>query len=126
MSSGLQSSEVTALTVFHPAVRDWFVSAFREPTRAQHLGWPAIASGDWTLIFAPTGSGKTLTAFLWCLERLMFTPRPPKERRCRVIYISPMKALAVDVERNLRAPRSCIANLRTGPAEAFTAPTMAI
>ncbi|HEX9493051.1 MAG TPA: DEAD/DEAH box helicase, partial [Thermoanaerobaculia bacterium] len=75
---------MTALTAFHPAVRDWFLRSFREPTRAQQLGWPAIASGDWTLIFAPTGSGKTLTAFLWCLERLMLTPRPPKERRCRV------------------------------------------
>ncbi len=126
MSSGLQTGDVTALTAFHPAVRDWFLRSFREPTRAQQLGWPAIASGDWTLIFAPTGSGKTLTAFLWCLERLMFTPRPPKERRCRVIYISPMKALAVDVERNLRAPLAGIANLATERGEAFTAPTMAI
>ena len=75
------------------------------------MGWPAIARGDWTLIFAPTGSGKTLTAFLWALDRLMFAPRPPKERRCRVVYISPLKALAVDVERNLRAPLAGIANL---------------
>ena len=126
MSSGLQTGDVTALTAFHPAVRDWFLRSFREPTRAQQLGWPAIASGDWTLIFAPTGSGKTLTAFLWCLERLMFTPRPPKERRCRVVYISPMKALAVDVERNLRAPLAGIANLAAERGETFTAPTMAI
>src|SRR6266568_8103142 len=126
MSSGLQSSDVTALTVFHPAVRDWFVSAFREPTRAQHLGWPAIANGDWTLIFAPTGSGKTLAAFLWCLERLMFAPRPPKERRCRVLYISPLKALAVDVERNLRAPLVGIANLAAQRGEAITMPSIAI
>src|SRR5437868_3347542 len=126
MSSGLQSSDVTALTLFHPAVRDWFVSAFREPTRAQQLGWPAIAGGDWTLIFAPTGSGKTLTAFLWCLERLMFTPRPPKERRCRMLYISPLKALAVDVERNLRAPLAGIANLANERGEEFTAPTVTI
>src|SRR5437899_8924882 len=126
MSSGLQSSDVTALTVFHPAVRDWFVSAFREPTRAQHLGWPAIANGDWTLIFAPTGSGKTLAAFLWCLERLMFAPRPPKERRCRVLYISPLKALAVDVERNLRAPLVGIANLAAQRGEVITMPSIAI
>src|SRR6266568_4218275 len=126
MSSGLQSSDVTALTVFHPAVRDWFVSAFREPTRAQQLGWPAIAGGDWTLIFAPTGSGKTLAAFLWCLERLMFAPRPPKERRCRVLYISPLKALAVDVERNLRAPLVGIANLAAQRGEAITMPSIAI
>jgi ATP-dependent Lhr-like helicase len=126
MSSGLQSTDVTALTRFHPAVRDWFQSAFREPTRAQQLGWPAIANGDWTLIFAPTGSGKTLTAFLWALERLMFAPQPPKERRCRVVYISPLKALAVDVERNLRAPLAGIANLAAQRGEAFTVPSIAI
>src|SRR5947207_8959597 len=62
-----------ALAPFHPAVRDWFTASFQAPTKAQDLGWPAIAKGDWTLIFAPTGSGKTLTAFLWALDRLMFT-----------------------------------------------------
>ena len=86
---------------FHPAVREWFTNAFPSPTRPQQLGWPAIASGASTLILAPTGSGKTLAAFLWCLNRLMFTPAPPKASRCRVLYISPLKALAVDVERNL-------------------------
>src|SRR6202140_2475811 len=96
---------------FRPAVREWFQRAFPKPTRAQQLGWPAIARGDWTLIFAPTGSGKTLTAFLWALDRLMFAPRPPKERRCRVVYISPLKALAVDGERNLRAARAIRAAL---------------
>ena len=54
------------------------------------MGWPAIAAGDWTLIFAPTGSGKTLTAFLWALDRLMFVPLPKKELRCRVVYVSPL------------------------------------
>src|SRR3954471_16225121 len=101
----------TSLEPFHPAVAEWFRRSFREPTRAQALGWPAIARGESTLIFAPTGSGKTLTAFLWCLDRLMFAPRPPKERRCRVLYISPLKALAIDVERNLRAPLAGIANI---------------
>ncbi|HSY52500.1 MAG TPA: crosslink repair DNA glycosylase YcaQ family protein [Thermoanaerobaculia bacterium] len=111
---------------FHPAVRDWFASVFHTPTRAQEMGWPAIARGEWTLIFAPTGSGKTLTAFLWALDRLMFAPRPPKERRCRVVYISPLKALAVDVERNLRAPLTGIANLASERGEPFVLPSIAI
>src|SRR5438874_12039457 len=111
---------------FHPAVRDWFTSVFHAPTKAQAMGWPTIARGDWTLIFAPTGSGKTLTAFLWALDRLMFAPAPPKERRCRVVYISPLKALAVDVERNLRAPLAGIANLAAERGDAFVAPSIAI
>src|SRR5436189_2632839 len=126
MSSSLHADQVTALTVFHPAVRDWFQRAFPQPTRAQGLGWPAIASGDWTLIFAPTGSGKTLTAFLWALDRLMFTPRPGKERRCRVVYVSPLKALAVDVERNLRAPLAGIANIAQRQGHTYIGPAIAI
>jgi ATP-dependent Lhr-like helicase len=114
------------LALFHPAVREWFTSSFRAPTRAQDLGWPAIATGDWTLIFAPTGSGKTLTAFLWALDRLMFSPVPKKERRCRVLYVSPLKALAVDVERNLRAPLAGIANLSAARSEPFVLPEIAI
>ncbi len=92
------------MKTFHKPVRSWFEAVFSEPTRPQRLGWPAITAGDSTLILAPTGSGKTLAAFLWCIDRLMFSPVPPKEQRCRVLYISPIKALAVDVERNLRAP----------------------
>jgi ATP-dependent helicase Lhr and Lhr-like helicase len=114
MSSGVTVLTMTrekSLQPFHPAVREWFTASFPSPTRAQQLGWPAISRGEHTLIFAPTGSGKTLTAFLWALDRLMFTPRPPKERRCRVVYVSPLKALAVDVERNLRAPLVGIANV---------------
>jgi ATP-dependent Lhr-like helicase len=111
---------------FHPAVRDWFTSSFAAPTRAQELGWPSIASGNWTLICAPTGSGKTLTAFLWALDRLMFTPAPEKRSRCRVVYISPLKALAVDVERNLRAPLAGIANVASSRGEEFTTPQIAI
>ena len=75
-----------------------------EPTPAQELGWPAIADGAHTLIHAPTGSGKTLAAFLWTLDRLLSEPQPERHARCRVLYISPLKALAHDVERNLRAP----------------------
>ncbi|MGK2928297.1 MAG: Lhr family helicase [Acidimicrobiales bacterium] len=94
-----------ALEQFSPAVRAWFETSFPAPTAAQEQGWPAIAGGDHTLILAPTGSGKTLSAFLWAIDRLTSTP-PPDERthRTRVLYISPLRALAVDVEKNLRAP----------------------
>ena len=88
-------------------------SAARFPRRRNRSDWDGRPSprGETTLILAPTGSGKTLAAFLWCLNRLMFTPAPPKASRCRVLYISPLKALAVDVERNLRAPLAGIANV---------------
>src|ERR1700748_3326015 len=89
---------------FAAPTREYFRSTFGAPTRAQAMGWPAIARGESTLIFAPTGSGKTLAAFLWCVDRLMFHVPATAEARCRIIYISPIKALAVDVERNLRAP----------------------
>jgi ATP-dependent Lhr-like helicase len=85
-------------------VQRWFEASFPGPTRAQTLGWPPILSGQSTLLLAPTGSGKTLAAFLTAIDRLMFTEAPDKKARCRVVYVSPLKALAVDVERNLRAP----------------------
>src|SRR5918911_4074738 len=90
---------------FGPATRAWFQSTFAAPTPAQSQGWKAIAQGQHTLIQAPTGSGKTLAAFLWCLDQLAASPPPsdPKQR-CRVLYVSPLKALAHDVERNLKAP----------------------
>ena len=90
--------------LFSPATATWFGESFPGPTQAQARGWPAIAAGDHTLIHAPTGSGKTLAAFLYTLDRLLTEPVPRQEGRCRVLYISPMKALAHDVERNLRAP----------------------
>src|SRR5581483_6522144 len=112
------------LAPFHPAVRAWFEASFDAPTRPQALGWPAIARGESTLILAPTGSGKTLTAFLSCLDRVMFSAAPPKAERCRVLYVSPLKALAVDVERNLRAPLAGIAQMAAGRGDAYRAPAI--
>ena len=93
-----------ALTPFSAPVRAWFESSFVAPTPPQQEGWPAIASGENVLILSPTGSGKTLAAFLWGLDRLMTEPVPEREHRTRLLYISPLRALAVDVEKNLRAP----------------------
>src|SRR5216117_884129 len=121
---GWMSSDVLAR--FHPAVRDWFAASFPGPTRAQSEGWGPIARGESTLVLAPTGSGKTLAAFLWCLDRLMFSERPAKNRRCRVLYISPLKALAVDVERNLRAPLAGISQTAAARGEAFLTPAIAV
>jgi ATP-dependent Lhr-like helicase len=98
-----------ALDLFSPAARAWFEATFAEPTPVQEQGWQAVAAGKHTLMCAPTGSGKTLAAFLWCLDRLAGAARPPEGERCRVLYISPLKALTVDIERNLRAPRLGIA-----------------
>ena len=93
------------LDVLSPATRSWFAGAFTAPTEAQTGAWSSIARGDDTLVVAPTGSGKTLAAFLHALDRLMHEPVPDDRiRRCRVLYVSPLKALAVDVERNLRSP----------------------
>ncbi|HSN97559.1 MAG TPA: DEAD/DEAH box helicase, partial [Candidatus Nanopelagicales bacterium] len=94
---------------FHEATQAWFRGAFAEPTAAQIKGWPPIVDGASTLLLAPTGSGKTLAAFLAAIDRLLFAPEPAAAERCRVIYVSPLKALAVDVERNLRAPLAGIA-----------------
>jgi ATP-dependent Lhr-like helicase len=94
------------LQSFTPAVRDWFRSAFAAPTPAQVKGWPPIARGEHTLILAPTGSGKTLAAFLWALDRQL---AEPDRTGTRVLYVSPLKALNYDVERNLRGPIAGIA-----------------
>ena len=94
------------LDVFSAPTRTWFQAAFAEPTPAQVGAWQAVSAGRNALVVAPTGSGKTLSAFLWSLDRIarQDTAPRPKLRRCRVLYVSPLKALAVDVERNLRAP----------------------
>jgi len=109
-----------ALALFSPATRDWFTGAFDAPTPAQVGAWQFIAAGQDGLVVAPTGSGKTLAAFLWALDRLAREPVPAEvTRRCRVLYVSPLKALAVDVERNLRSPLAGIrgAALRRGLPE---------
>ncbi|MBO0607437.1 Lhr family helicase [Myceligenerans salitolerans] len=93
------------LPAFGAATRSWFTGAFEQPTTAQTGAWDAIARGDHALVVAPTGSGKTLAAFLWAIDRLMTSAAPEDPaRRCRVLYVSPLKALATDVERNLRSP----------------------
>ena len=114
------------LALFHPAVREWFEAVFTEPTRPQLMGWPAIARGDSTLILAPTGTGKTLAAFLWCIDRLMFSPAAGRRRALPRPYISPIKALAVDVERNLRAPLVGIAQTAQRGGHEFHEPSIAI
>lgn len=141
------------LAAFHEPTRTWFNEAFRAPTRAQQLAWPVIASGESTLLLAPTGSGKTLAAFLAALDRLMFTPGahasgspatkmasrkrelPEKTtRECRktpkpgvrVLYLSPLKALGVDIDRNLRAPVAGMRAVAGRLGADYREPTVAI
>lgn len=104
----------SALDRFAPATRRWFEDEFQRPTAAQEGAWRAISSGHHALVIAPTGSGKTLSAFLWAIDRLMLEPPAaddPPPARTRVLYISPLKALGVDVERNLRRPLAGIARV---------------
>ena len=101
-------SSPQALDRFSPLTRSWFAGTFVQPTPAQAQAWSAIANGDNTLVIAPTGSGKTLAAFLWAIDRLA---HQPDVRGTRVLYVSPLKALAVDVERNLRTPLTGITRI---------------
>jgi ATP-dependent helicase Lhr and Lhr-like helicase len=102
---GAKPGSSPGVAAFGPATRAWFDSAFAAPTAAQAEAWSAISAGQHALVVAPTGSGKTLAAFLWSIDRLA-AEGPPRDatKRCRVLYVSPLKALAVDVERNLRTP----------------------
>jgi ATP-dependent Lhr-like helicase len=128
---------------FHPVTAAWFKAVFDAPTSPQTMGWPVIARGESALILAPTGTGKTLTAFLWCLDRLMLggamlgrpdSARPDSARTageglgigCRIVYISPLKALAVDVERNLRSPLAGMANMARRMGVKFHEPTIGV
>jgi ATP-dependent Lhr-like helicase len=118
---------VYSFACFHPVTAEWFRAVFDAPTAPQRMGWPVIARGESALILAPTGTGKTLTAFLWCLDRLMLQPAPPgKAQGCRIVYVSPLKALAVDVERNLRSPLAGMANMARRMGVPFREPTVSV
>jgi ATP-dependent Lhr-like helicase len=119
---------------FHPVTAAWFKAVFDEPTAPQRMGWPVIARGENALILAPTGTGKTLAAFLWCLDRLMLqngdhgsgASDQKKRQGCRIVYVSPLKALAVDVERNLRSPLAGMANMARRMGVAFRDPQISV
>ena len=127
---------------FHPVTAAWFKAVFDTPTAPQRMGWPVIARGESALILAPTGTGKTLAAFLWCLDRLMLEDREQgsatpagnrdqkaardERRGCRIVYVSPLKALAVDVERNLRSPLAGMANMARRMGVAFHEPQISV
>ncbi|MGA2570968.1 MAG: DEAD/DEAH box helicase [Terracidiphilus sp.] len=124
------------MACFHPVTAAWFRAVFDAPTAPQRLGWPVIARGENALILAPTGTGKTLAAFLWCLDRLMLAHRDQRSenrdqsgregRGCRIVYVSPLKALAVDVERNLRSPLAGMANMARRMGVAFHEPAISV
>ena len=129
-------SSADAMACFHPVTAAWFKAVFDAPTAPQRLGWPVIARGESALILAPTGTGKTLAAFLWCLDRLMLhdgdqrteirDQKGHERRGCRIVYVSPLKALAVDVERNLRSPLAGMANMARRMGVAFHEPEISV
>jgi ATP-dependent Lhr-like helicase len=132
-------SSADAMACFHPVTAAWFKAVFDAPTAPQRMGWPVIARGENALILAPTGTGKTLAAFLWCLDRLMLHSSHPGDKNkdvagvgqpishsCRIVYVSPLKALAVDVERNLRSPLAGIANMARRMGVAFREPEISV
>jgi ATP-dependent helicase Lhr and Lhr-like helicase len=124
-AAATHASPNDVLKLFHPVTAAWFRAVFEEVTAPQREGWPAIARGESTLILAPTGTGKTLTAFLWCLDKLMLR-EPATATGCRVLYVSPLKALAVDVERNLRSPLAGIANMAEREGVAAHVPEISV
>ncbi len=123
----IPNDESEAFGCFHPVTAEWFRAVFDAPTAPQRLGWPVIARRESALILAPTGTGKTLTAFLWCLDRLMLHDVDnEKKKGCRIVYVSPLKALAVDVERNLRSPLVGIANMARRKGVPFHDPVISV
>jgi ATP-dependent Lhr-like helicase len=126
-ASASSTEAADPLACFHPVTAEWFRAVFDAPTAPQRMGWPAIARGESALILAPTGTGKTLAAFLWCLDRLMLQARAEGHKQgCRIVYVSPLKALAVDVERNLRSPLAGMANMARRMGVAFREPTISV
>ena len=126
-ASILREPGVDPFACFHPVTAEWFRAVFDAPTAPQRLGWPVIARRESALILAPTGTGKTLAAFLWCIDRLMLHSRPDGAKRgCKIVYISPLKALAVDVERNLRSPLAGIANMARRRGVPFHEPLISV
>ena len=118
-------TDPTVLQQFSPAVASWFATSFVEPTAAQVGAWGPIAAGDHTLLCAPTGSGKTLAAFLWAIDSLG-RGAVPASAGVRVIYISPLRALAVDIEKNLRSPIRGIALAAERLGVPFSEPTVGV
>src|SRR5215831_8642730 len=114
------------MKTFHEPVQAWFKQRFGEPSTVQRLGWPVISSGANALMLAPTGSGKTLAAFLVAIDHVMFEPAPAKGERCRVLYLSPLKALAVDIEKNLRLPVAGVSEAAEKMGVPFHRPEIAV
>jgi ATP-dependent Lhr-like helicase len=114
-----------SLAAFSGATRAWFTSAFDAPTRVQREGWPRLSRGGHALLLAPTGSGKTLAAFLSSIDRLS-RDDTAREEGIRTLYISPLKALGADVERNLRAPIAGIDEAATRAGVAHRVPSVAV
>ncbi len=117
--AGTRRVEDESLSGFHPATRGWFRASFPAPTEAQRASFATLLEGHSILLLAPTGSGKTLAAFLTAIDRATFSPEPPTAERCKVLYVSPLKALAVDVERNLQAPLLGIRKVAEEMGESF-------